>query len=153
MCAIAWDQVAQMLTALAAVAALIIGPRLSFNSSRRLAIAQSRQVWLDAIRTDTAELIALHQEIVVTRYKAKLEDKPEKIDTDSAKMTRISVLMAQIRLRLNMDKDHHATFMKSIGTFVSNYDKDTPAYNQNPILKALDPITRDVWDAIKAGKL
>jgi hypothetical protein len=68
-------------------------------------------------------------------------------------MTRVSVLMAQIRLRLNISKAEHIALIEVIGVFVSNYDMDAQAYDQNQIHEALDPITREVWSAIKAGTI
>ena len=151
MLSIDWGEVAQMLTALAAVAALVVGPWMSFSASRRLVVAQSRQQWLDALRADVAEIIALHEDVVSAGAKARMSREQE---TGTAKeMSRISALRAQIRMRLNMEEEPHRELSAAVNKFISTYDQAHTDYDPNPVINAMDPIAREVWKDVKRARL
>ena len=139
--------VAQMLIGIAAIAALFIGPRMNFNSARRLAVAQNRQKWLDDVRADVAELVAIHGEVVSHRAKHKhLANKPP--DPPDA-LRRIAELAARIRMRLNISETPHLDLNRAIGDFMTDYENANP----NGVFRAMDPIAEEVWRDVKSGRL
>jgi hypothetical protein len=144
--------IAQLVTAFAAVLALVLSPWLAFNASRRLAVAQSRQQWLDALRADIAELISLHETIVSARTAAQgMRMTP--LPDQSQQMHQIGVLRVKVRARLSMGNPLHKALHVAISTFIVTYDQNSPDYSAGKIIKALDPITDEVWDDIKKAKI
>ena len=139
--------IAQLMVGVAAIAALFLGPTLGFNNARRLAVASSRQAWLDGVRSDAARIIAVHGELVI--HRAKQKRLANKAPDPPALMMELGELSARVRMRLNVEKEAQKNLNVAISQFISNDQSADP----NGIIKAMDPIVDEVWSDIKAGKL
>ncbi len=142
------SDVAQLLVGVAAIAALFLGPWMGFRNARRLVVAESRQNWLNGVRSDVARIIAIHGEIVV--FRAKQQNKFTIMEPDPPDLLReIGELSARVRMRLNITEQSHLKLNEAIARFITNYETADP----NEIIKAMDPIADEVWKDIKKGKL
>ena len=141
-------EIAQLLVGVAAIAALFLGPWMGFRNSRRLVISESRQNWLDGLRTDVARIIALHGEIVAFRTKQANQYKIMQPDP-SELLREIGEMSARVRMRLNVSKPLHIELNRAISNFISNYESADP----NEVIYAMDPIADEVWKDIKLARL
>ncbi len=145
-----WGATAQMLTAIAAIIAIGLGPFLSFRVSQRAAVSQFRQAWLDGLRNDLSEIIALHEEVVAQRTRAEYEGASEPAGSE---MMQIGNLRARIRMRLNVQRKSHAALMAAVNAFITCYDAADDDFRPTKVMQAFDPVKREVWDDVKSGRV
>ncbi|WP_417320961.1 hypothetical protein [Erythrobacter aureus] len=139
--------VAQLAVGVAAIAALFVGPWFAFNNSRRLAVAQSRQDWLNDLRADVARVIALHGELVVHRQKQEFVEPGE--PDPAGIMLEIGERVALIRMRLNVQKPNQLALHEALTRFVCEYGGADPS----ELVSAMDLVVAEVWRAIKRGRI
>ena len=147
-----WAVTAQMTTAVAAIIALFLGPFLGFQVSRRLAVSRSRQTWLDGVRSDLAQLIALHGDYVSHLIKQRVVTKSMNAQA-ADHMREIDRLLGQIRMRLNIAEPEQQELMQRISAYVACYDQDHSDYDPNAIYSAFDRVRDAVWQDIKQARV
>jgi hypothetical protein len=153
-----WAVTAQMTTAVAAIIALFLGPLLGFEVSRRLAVSQSRQSWLDGVRSDLAQLIALHEDQVSAIEEARQiremglrRQFPS--DQSGDYKHESGMLLHRVRMRLDLSDAKQLNLLAKLTAFVTCHEPDHDDYNPNPVLDAFEAVRDTVLRDIKSARL
>ena len=143
-----------ILVALTALAAVIFGPLISIytvNRETRAAVhSQHRQAWINALRTNIADLFMLYHRAKRLLHRTGPIDQvafDEIID-------RSKQLELTIQLQLNPREDEHKNlveFIKETALLVPNNTKDI-IDNENKIVALVQTVLKKEWERVKAIK-
>jgi hypothetical protein len=153
---------AAILSALAAVAALIISPLITFWTTRSQIranlVSANRQAWINALRDDLSELFELVTWLFLLRPGTHSGEEGYKYVAE--RRSRIRLLKNRVRLRLNPTEDTSAALLSSIEKLHSlahggatgddrevefNDQMETAVANAQEILKS-------EWKRVKKGQ-
>ena len=140
-----WAVTAQMITALAALGALIWAPFYAGKRTHRQLVSQSKQQWLNELRQDIAHLIAVHtNDIFLISNKKK--------DMSNVDIERTAVLLSKIRMLLDSKNSEHNELLNQVEKFVASWDPKKEQINIARVTDAFEPVRKKAWQEIKLGK-
>lgn len=135
-------------------AAVGVGAIVAARIARASVISGFRQKWIDDLRQDIAEAVALSGEINVA-FNTNVLDRQKKDDPDKhLDMTfRFVLLLSRIRLRLNVTESDHVQLLSSLEALLSK-DKRTAEQMQlvfDTAHGAARRVLKHEWDVTKYG--
>ena len=109
-----WKDLVPVISAATALVAVIVSPLVSWNIAKRQITASNvsskRQVWIDELRRDVAEALALASRIEELRRPSPELSREEQMDVFDRRMEaelRAIELLMRIKLRLNPNEQEH----------------------------------------------
>jgi hypothetical protein len=139
-----------MLTAISAVAALFIAPRLAARNNQRQLVANSRQTWLDGLRGDVAELLAVWMQVVAIRERSGENIALRK--EEEGRVLRADHLQHLVRLRLNITRANQAALFDAISEYVKSDSFVELSKRRAAVTMAMESLAAMVWSQIKSGR-
>jgi signal transduction histidine kinase len=141
------------------IATLVVAaaaPFVAFRHSRKLALGRNRQAWLDALRDDVAQLIALADDVATTARQLVTGDADEK----KAKANRLhdqtvelQAIRHRIRLRLRAGNALHDNLIESLfGADMTSADPDIRQVWRDAVVQSTEAIIQKVWKEIETGR-
>ena len=142
----------QILTIVVAASA----PFIAFRHSRRLALAHNRNAWLDALRNDVAELIALADDVATTTSQLLRGDEAQKNQRASrlhGQTVELQAIRYRIRLRLRAGNRLHDDLIGSLfGSDMASPDPETRHAWREAVVNSAETIIQKVWKDIETGR-
>ena len=148
-----WRLALQVLTLLVAA----IGPVVAYRYAKRLAISANRQAWLDALRADVAELIALADAVTtITRQIHLSDDRKTAFEMGHVlreKAAELQIVRYRIRLRLRAGNPAHQALNAAIEQLVSPEGRESERRGElrEAVVEAAQAILISVWRRIERG--
>ncbi|MEA3016583.1 MAG: hypothetical protein QOI38_1305 [Sphingomonadales bacterium] len=144
--------VLQILTLLVAA----VGPVLAYRYAKRLAINANQMAWVDALRQDVAETIALthdFQASIMTFRTLDNEDSGRHValNVTRERASKLQTLVQRVRLRLNSDNPIHVQLIDSIAKMVA--ERADPKENKvllEEVVKAAEATIRQALGKVGA---
>jgi hypothetical protein len=145
---------AVLILQLITLAVAAAGPVLAYRYARKLSSTKNWQGWMDALRQDIAECIALWSE-TTTLYNmaASLKNADARlaaINAQREKMYLLAVVIYRIRLRLRPGDPMHDRLkvaIKALGE--GRAEKDKIVHLREEVLSAAEAIIQQVWQRIQ----
>ena len=156
------SDVLAMLSAIAAILAVVVGPVVAFLIARNQRISESRQNWLDSLRDELASLLAIQERVW------------QEVGSPKAPINRVSFHDAfqeisrrenRIQLLLNPDEPLHQELMQAINAYtclwvtlieVNRLDlvKTPPTHEQvlaadRKVVEVGQQVIKEVWTKVK----
>jgi|EndMetStandDraft_4_1072995.scaffolds.fasta_scaffold270369_2 signal transduction histidine kinase len=142
----------QIATLLVAAAA----PFVAFRHSRKLALGRNRQAWLDALRDDVAQLIALADDVTTTTrllLKGDPDEKKAKSSRLHEQTVELQAIRHRIRLRLRAGNALHDNLIESLfGADMTSADPDIRQVWRDAVVQSTEAIIQKVWKEIETGR-
>ncbi|MBO9581929.1 MAG: hypothetical protein J7498_13640 [Sphingobium sp.] len=142
----------QIATIIVAAAA----PFIAFRHSRKLALARNRQSWLDALRDDVAELIALADDVATTTTQLLHGDEEQKKARSSRlhdQTVELQAIRYRIRLRLRAGNMLHDNLIASLfGNDMASPNPETRHLWRDGVVQSTEAIIQKVWKEIETGR-
>lgn len=151
------ENLAQVVTAWAALIAALFGPAAGYlaarHQARRTIVSNHRQTWIDGLRGDIAAYLAACTELSTDAPYAKTAD--GKIPLNArAQLKEAQLLLSRIELRLNLAEPDHealrAALRDLVGTALKGSDGDFATPRKDVIAKAATVLKRE-WRVVKSG--
>jgi hypothetical protein len=140
-----------MILQIATLMVAAVGPFLGYRFARKLFITQGRQTWINDLRSDLAELIALND--VAVGMNRELS-KDELVDEYRVTMAKVQTLRMRIRLRLERGNERHDRLVAAIETMLKAVT--TPHTERNvlrdDLLDAAEKVLQHVWKNMERGR-
>lgn len=147
---------AEWLAAIAALAAVILGPFVGVYIARRqtqiTTVTTSRMEWISQLRNLVAELLAEYRFVDFDTIPGKIPK------VEKATLQRLFHIETQIKLMLNQDETEHKDLMRT----VENAVKYAGSFEQNKLEKITEHvqaiqttatvILKKEWGVVKAGQ-
>lgn len=167
-----------------ALVSLVVGPTIQWCIARRQALLQEkiakrhaadnistkRQVWIDELRKEVAEFLALTARLEELRRPApnlSIEDQKQNFNDLMEANKRAAELGIRIKLRLNPKEEEHNEFVRLLGV-LSDVCKDPPnneteeqkqasreAFHkaQKKVIAHVQTILKHEWERVKRGDI
>lgn len=166
------DDWTKIITAAVALVAVVVSPLLQWRIARRQlldGISSKRQIWIDALRQDSAEflqVLARIEELKRPSQHISLEDQKLVFDEMSVVTARANELGIRIKLRLNPNEDAHnmlvvlfEDLMKSSDGLNSSQTSESVnseirefSSRRNKVISQLQVILKSEWERVKRGE-
>jgi hypothetical protein len=135
----------QILTLLVAA----VGPFLAYQYARKLALSGNKQVWLDALRADVAEFIALRDALQIH---SDAQATPERADNMRDLAAKIQSLRYRIHLRLRTGNSRHDRLKVAVDQFLMVKDEPKRSTARAEVAAAAEDVLQHVWRQIESGR-
>ncbi|MEN2784805.1 hypothetical protein ABC969_00015 [Sphingomonas qilianensis] len=150
MTSVNWGALAQMMTACSAIAALFLAPRLAGRNEQRKLMAATQQSWLDALRSDVAELIAVWMQVVAIRERIK--DVEALRADERERVYRTDHLNHRVRLCLDLSDTAQNELYKAISGYLNAKSFTELSDRRLAVGTAMETLAATVAQRVKSGK-
>ena len=136
--------VLQVLTLVIAAA----GPYLAYRYARKLSLSGNRQAWLDGLRQDVAELVAVSDTAQLLFGRSG-----ETTNVEAARELglKLQTLRVRIALRLRSTNERHHVLKEQIEEFLATGASAERDNRRQQVLEAAEAVIQIAWGRILAG--
>jgi ABC-type molybdate transport system ATPase subunit len=134
-----------------------VGPFLAYHYARKLAVSANRQAWLDALRDDISELVALSVDVraakMMVSAREPAADRQSALNIYREQIVRLQTARYRIRLRLRAGNPLHDALIQATDNLIAapNDEPDQKARRRD-VVAAAEAVIQRVWKQIEKGR-